>query len=115
MVLKNQEHGPFFSLLESSKEWKIQELDFCMCQEYWTALARSAPAGHIGTMKLDFHKGSDGEKICKEDFEKVWEIVEKFEVDIIDKDWNSTDVLIGGGRGEEPKTSWEEAYKTLFE
>ena len=110
---KDQEHGPFFSLLESSKEWKIQKLDFCLCQEYWTALARSAPAGHIGTMKLSLHKGS-GEKICKEDLKKVWEIVEKFEVDIVDEDWNSTDVLIGGGRGEESKTSWEEAYKTLF-
>ena len=43
--------------------------------------------------------------VCKEDFKKVWEIVEKFEVDFA--------VLIGGGRGEEPKTSWEEAYKTL--
>ena len=100
----NQEHDdPFFSLLESSKEWKIQKLDFELCHEYWTALARSASAGHIGTIKFSTR---NGKKICKEDFKKVWEIVEKFEVDFA--------VLIGGGRGEEPKTSWEEAYKTLF-
>ena len=65
-------------------------------------------------MELRIYKGS-GEKICKEDVKKVWEIVEKFEVDVTDEDWNSRDVQIGGGRGEEPKTSWEEAYKTLFD
>ena len=102
-VLLQEHDDPFFSLLESSKEWKIQKLDFELCHEYWTALARSASAGHIGTIKFSTR---NGKKICKEDFKKVWEIVEKFEVDFA--------VLIGGGRGEEPKTSWEEAYKTLF-
>ena len=97
-VLLQEHDDPFFSLLESSKEWKIQKLDFELCHEYWTALARSASAGHIGTIKFSTR---NGKKICKEDFNKVWEIVEKFEVDFA--------VLIGGGRGEEPKTSWEEA------
>ena len=59
-VLLQEHDDPFFSLLESSKEWKIQKLDFELCHEYWTALARSAPAGHIGTIKFTHN----GEKIC---------------------------------------------------
>ena len=123
-VLLSQTQGrhSFFSLLKSSKDWKIQTLTLSpLFQEDWTALGNSAPAGHIGTLKLTIYKGSE-EKVCKEDVKKVWEIVEKLEVKVYDEDWEDTPfgllrpthVLIGGGRGEEPKTSWEEAYENLL-
>ena len=125
MGILNQDLESLFSLLETSKDWKIQTLRISQWPEYWTALARStvcAPAGHIGTLELTIYKG-DAEKVCKEDVQKVWEMVKVMKVKVLevvggdprDPNWGITDdVLIGGGGGEEPKTSWEEAYDTVL-
>ena len=46
----------------------------------------------------------------------VWEIAEKLEVVVYDHDQDLTGTLIQirGGRGEDPKTTWEEAYETVL-
>ena len=110
-----------FSLLETSKDWKIQTLRLSQWPEYWTALAHIG-TGHIGTLELTIYKGK-AEKVCKEDVQKVWEMVKVMEVRVMEvvggdpRDPNyeiTDDVRIGGGGGEEPKTSWEEAYDTVL-
>ena len=109
-----QDVESLFSLLETSKEWKVQTLTLAQWPKCWTALAKSAPAGHICTIELTIYK-LRAEKVCKEDVKKVWEMVEKLEVEILDEELEDcSEVLIGGGRGEEPKTSWEEAFETVL-
>ena len=44
----------------------------------------------------------------KEDVKAVWEIAEMFNPFIF---INGERIVIGGGRGEAPKTTWEEAYE----
>ena len=64
-------------------------------------------------MKFRIDKGKTG-RISKEVVKAVWEIAETLEVSVIDGDYPGTLVRIGGGRGEEPKTTWEEAYETVL-
>ena len=105
------------SLLKASEEWKIQTVLVSPLSyshgDIWTVLARSAATGHIGNMKFRFNKGKTG-RSSKEDVRAVWEIAETFEVEVIDGDYPGTLIRIGGGRGEEPKTTWEEAYETVL-
>ena len=123
-------HHHLHSLLKASEGWKIQTLSICLDQFFlakgflysygviWMALARNAVSGQIGTMKFPIYKGR-AEKTNKEDVKHVravWEITEKFEVDVFDQGQNflGTLIQIGGGRGEDPKTTWEEAYETVL-
>ena len=56
----------------------------------WAALARISTNGHICTVQL------------------VWEIIEKLTIKTFPgKEWKN----IGGGRKEDPKTTWQEAYE----
>ena len=49
-----------------------------------------------------------------EDMKPVWEIAETLEVDVFDRDGTGISrIRIGGGRGENPKTTWEEAETVL--
>ena len=103
------------SLLKASEEWKIQTLSFRLSfsnsgGDIWTELARKAASGHIGTMKFRIYKGMTA-RTSKEDMKAVWEIAETLEVEVIDR---GTLIRIGGGRGEDPKTTWEEAYDTVL-
>jgi len=109
------------SLLKASEEWKIQTLSSCHeSWEFfsptwfskWAELARSAPTGHIGTMEFLFYKGLTA-RASMEDMKSVWEIAETLEVDVTDRTGISR-IRIGGGRGENPKTTWEEAYETVL-
>ena len=105
------------SLLKASEEWKIQTVLVSPLSfshgDIWTVLARSAATGHIGNMKFGFNKGKTG-RSSKEDVRAVWEIAETFEVEVIDGDYPGTLIRIGGGRGEDPKTTWEVAYETVL-
>ena len=104
------------SLLKASEEWKIQTLSATWQGfsnsggDIWTELARNAASGHIGTMKFLIYKGMTA-RTSKEDMKAVWEIAETLEVEVIDR---GTLIRIGGGRGEDPKTTWEEAYDTVL-
>ena len=75
----------------------------------WTELARSAASGHIGTLIIWFDVREVIQKTQKEDLKAVWEIAEKLEFV-----GNGDGIAMGGGRGGDPKTSWEEAYQTFL-
>ena len=115
---------PLLSLLKASQEWKIETLAIGVAHgpmlkggfsylgvEMWRALARAAATGHIGTIKYRVYKGS--KQGHKEDVKAVWEITKKMEV-TVDEDNPGTLIQIGGGWGEEPKMTWEEAYQTVL-
>ena len=70
----------------------------------WAGLAGSAGTGHIGTVLFDEKMKS----AKKEDVKAIWEIAEKFLG--IRGFWG---IEIGGGRREDPKTTWEEACEEL--
>ena len=123
-------HHHLHYLLKASEVWKIQTLSINLnhlnlakgfSYSYgviWMALARNAVSGQIGTMKFPIYKGG-AEKTNKEDVKHVravWEISEKFEVKVFNQGQNfpGTLIQIGGGRGEDPKTTWEEAYETVL-
>ena len=74
----------------------------------WAELARQATSGYICTMKFPIHKGE--ERASKQDVKTVWEIVEKVKVEMTNGKNQNWFVQIGGGKGKEPKTTWEEAY-----
>ena len=121
----SQHQDTSLSLLKACKEWKIQTLypdsvpHFLAAWQgfsnshgdIWTELAKSAATGHIGTMKFPIHKG----KISKENVKAVWEIAQTLEVRVLAGGTNPETVIrIGGGRGEDPKTTWEEAFETVL-
>ena len=70
-------------------------------------MARSAATGQIGTVRFPIYKGNM-KRAKKEDVKAVWEIAERFNPFIY---INAERIVIGGGRGEDPKTTWEEAYE----
>ena len=107
----------FYSLVKGSKEWKFQNVfinNFLMGIPFiWEALARSAGTGHIGTIRFyPIFYEKDMQRAGKVDVKAVWEITEKME--LLSKITNQVQIVIGGGRGEDPKTNWEEAYETLL-
>ena len=57
-------------------------------------------------------------KAKKEDVKAVWEIAEKLMQESNPFDYHHADnndgIVVGGGRGEDPKTTWEEAYEILL-
>ena len=85
----------------------LQQGDY---SEWWTELTRSSAKGHIGRVKffcpqpLEYALARPKMKYVK----AVWEISE--EVSIRKNMWTT----IGGGRGKDPKITWEEAYETLL-
>ena len=107
----------FFSLVRASKEWVVEEMytnTFVDCN--WTELARSAATGHIGTLKVFRGRMQEEgrEEARKEDIKAVWEISEKLKK--VSNPFSYVGIVseIGGGRGEDPKITWEEAYQALF-
>ena len=108
-------HDSFFSLLKASKSWEIQTLSTSGFHTSWAGLAKVAATGQIGTLEFDivtfFVKIRPP---SKEDVKAVWEIAEKFKAVIIDNDERVSRVQIEGGKGADPKMTWEDAYKTLL-
>ena len=112
---------PLLSLLKASQEWKIETLVIdqplgIIAYQTWRTLAQATltasgldTSGHIGTLKYQLGKNKQGHE---EDVKSVWEITEKME--LLSKITNQVQIVIGGGRGEDPKTNWEEAYETLL-
>ena len=78
-------------------------------------LAGSAGTGHIGTVQLSLTREEKMKRAKEEDVKAIWEISEKFFA--TDEKFFATDgrIVIGGGRREDPKTTWEEAYEDLQE
>ena len=112
----------FFSLLKESKMWIAQmvaiypcDRDACPWQEHntwwptqysWDALAKFSANGHICTLFFPTLKRMG--PVAKMDVKVVWEIVEKLTIkEFPGKAWKN----IGGGRKEDPKTTWQEAYQ----
>ena len=112
-------HESFFSVLKACKSWKIQTLSTAGfgISDYnrWAGLAKVAATGHIGTLEFEivsfFVKRQPP---SKEDVKAVWEIAEKFKAVIFNDDLELVSrVQIQGGKGADPKMTWEDAYKTL--
>ena len=105
----------FFSLVNESKVWRIQMLAIYPDKgsyplEYsWTALARISSNGHICTLFFPTIMGMGRAAAGKKkDVQLVWEIMEKLTIKLFPgNNWKN----IGGGRKEDPKTTWEEAYE----
>ena len=93
-------HDIFLPLVRASKEWKVQKV-FLFTDEDWAGLAKNAGTGHIGTVVFD---PFGEEKIKRENVKAIWEIAERV--------W-AREIEIGGGRREDPKTTWEEACEEL--
>ena len=119
----------FLSLVEASQEWRIQTLRIRLlqdggCSDWWTELTKSSAKGHIGTS--DFYIARPPQFAFarpKMKFVKaVWEISEEVFVDLGTTGgyrWGTNFLVgdlpcIGGGRGRDPKITWEEAYETLL-
>ena len=102
----------FLSLVEASQVWRIQTLVMAFYQDgyirkMWTELTNSLAKGHIGRAK--FVIAEDHYDLVRPNLKfvkAVWEISE--EVQVEDRP------PIGGGRGRDPKITWEEAYETLL-
>ena len=75
----------------------------------WAALARISTNGHICTLYFPTLKGMRlAAAAKKKDVQLVWEIMEKLTIKTFPgKEWKN----IGGGRKEDPKTTWQEAYE----
>ena len=73
----------------------------------WGALAKISDNGYISTLFFPRVKGMDNVKATKNDVHQVWQILERLTINVP----GNTRVTIAGGRREEPKTTWEEAYK----
>ena len=65
------------------------------------------------------------QKANKNDVKAVWEIVKVLEVEVEDPSWTfeeafdnlvleSSEFSLGGGRGEDPSTTWEKVYEDLL-
>ena len=108
-----QEQDVFWYLVESSKEWKVHDLSINLTswleESPWTRLARSATTGHIGTLQFLIHQGKM-EKASKEEVKSVWEMAEQ----VVAYPFANQRVVIRGGRVQDSKTTWEEAYQTLL-
>ena len=73
----------------------------------WGALAKISDNGHISTLFFPRVKGMEMVKATKNDVHHVWQILERLTINVP----GNTRVTIAGGRREEPKTTWEEAYE----
>ena len=114
--------------MRKSKVWKVGMLDIYSCDlrfcsrqghlgglasrglpvEYsWGALAKISDNGHISHLFFPDVKGMEMVKATKNDVHQVWQILERLTINVP----GNTRVTIAGGRREEPKTTWEEAYK----
>ena len=121
-------HHHLHSLLKASELWKIQTLSICLKHFHlakgfsyhygviWMALRRNAVSGRIGILKFPIYKGRAENKEDVKYVRAVWEIADKLEVVVYDHDQDLTGTLIqvGVGRGQDPKTTWEEAYETVL-
>ena len=117
-LMSNREVGNIvFSLIEASKEWTMQHVTVQLQQdglsEKWTELIKSSAKGHIG--KFSFYcpplfKYDGLARPQKKNVKAVWEISEVVTVTSLKANYPA----IGGGRGKDPKISWEEAYETLL-
>ena len=118
----------FISLLIASKEWTVQSIsiglssaldrpmDILCSDEIWRTLVRKACCGKIGTLVLLVNIEEEAMK-NKEDVKKVWEITENLEVEFYtmsNGELVSTSRCGGGGKGVDPKTTWEEIYQDVL-
>ena len=95
--------------MKASKSWEIQTLSTSGFHTSWAGLAKVAATGQIGTLEFDIRPPS------KEDVKAVWEIAEKFKAVICNDNFElASRVQIEGGKGADPKMTWEDAYKTLL-
>ena len=100
----------FLSLVRACKEWKVLGKLFTGTYFDWTELARSAATGHIRTLMI-LNVREVIQKTRKEDLKAVWEITEKLELvgnggDL--RGYFGAGIAMGGGREEDPKTTWED-------
>ena len=114
---KKHQADSIFSLIKASKEWKVEEVSLMPTlsgddSTFWAALAKNAGTGHIGTLEFPPIYKENMQRARKEDVKAVWEIAEKLRHYFYNHNGGT---VIGAGRGEEPKTTWEEAYETLLE
>ena len=107
----------FLSLVEASQEWRIQILWIHLlpdggCSDWLTELTKSSAKGHIGSSEFYiFQTDQFAFARPKMKFVKaVWEMSEEVKV----VDFRTNLPPIGGGRGRDPKITWEEAYETLL-
>ena len=107
----------FLSLVEASQEWRIQILWIHLlpdggCSDWLTELTKSSAKGHIGSSEFYiFQTDQFAFARPKMKFVKaVWEMSEEVKV----VDFRTYLPPIGGGRGRDPKITWEEAYETLL-
>ena len=117
-LMSNMEVGDIvFSLVEASKEWTMHYLTIPLLldgySEGWTKLTNSSDKGHIGKLVFywpplyeSYHLARTKMKHVK----AVWEISEEVTISNLVVAYPK----IGGGRREDPKITWEEAYKTLL-
>ena len=114
---KKHQADSIFSLIKASKEWKVEEVSLMPTllgddSTFWAALAKNVGTGHIGTLEFPPIYKENMQRARKEDVKAVWEIAEKLRHYFYNHNGGT---VIGAGRGEEPKTTWEEAYETLLE
>ena len=112
----------FISLIKACKEWTVQSLtigqlgsDHPSNEEIWATLSQKACCGQIGKLILLVNIEEEA-AANKEDVRVVWEITEKLEVEFYTM---SNEELVRtsrccGGRGVEPKATWEEVYQDVL-
>ena len=113
----------FVSLVKASKEWTVQSMtigllgsEHCLSnEEIWRTLAKKAGCGKIGKLVLLVNT-EEVATVNEEDVKEVWEISERVEVEFYTM---SNEELVlssrcAGGRGADPKTTWEEVYQDVL-
>ena len=81
--------------------------------EKWTELIKSSAKGHIFHFSFycpPLFKYDGLARPQKKNVKAVWEISEVVTVTSLKANYPA----IGGGRGKDPKITWEEAYETLL-
>ena len=110
----------FVSLVKASKEWIVQSITIGLLgsdsnEEIWRTLAKKAGCGQIGKLVLLVNT-EEVATVNEEDVKEVWKISERLEVEFYSM---SNEELIlssrcAGGRGADPKTTWEEVYQDVL-
>ena len=110
----------FVSLVKASKEWTVQSITIGLLgsdsnEEIWRTLAKKAGCGKIGKLVLLVNT-EEVATVNEEDVKEVWKISERLEVEFYSM---SNEELVlssrcAGGRGADPKTTWEEVYQDVL-
>ena len=78
--------------------------------DWWRELTKSSAKGHIGTSEFYIARPHQFARPKMKFVKAVWEMSEEVKV----VDFRTYLPPIGGGRGRDPKITWEEAYETLL-